>query len=175
MHEIGDPTSACPHCGAPRVWKYAKPDGRAWRRYCSSCHSARSYKSRVRRRAEYNRQIAERRRNNPLFRAYDMWKGAKERAARKGLEFSLSRKFVESRVLYGFCEVTGLQFDLQLKNKRMGSLSPSLDRKDPNLGYTEANTQVVCWLYNRAKADGPHSDVMLLVEALGAVKIARAA
>lgn len=27
MHKIGDPTSACPHCGAPRVWKCAKTDG----------------------------------------------------------------------------------------------------------------------------------------------------
>jgi hypothetical protein len=117
---------------------------------------------------EYNAQLAARRRNDPLFRAYELWKSARDRASRRGIEFSLSREKVEHAVVAGICEVTGLAFDLSLKNKAQGSLSPSIDRRDPHQGYTDGNCQIVCWLYNRAKGDGSHAEVMLLVEALNA-------
>jgi hypothetical protein len=42
-------------------------------------------------------------------------------------------------------------------------------------GYTANNVQIVVWLYNRAKGDGTHEDVMQLVEALSAQHIRKAA
>jgi len=128
-----------------------------------------SYKSRNKNRLMYNAKIAARRREDWRFKAYEIWKGAKDRAKSRGVEFSLSRETVEKAILAGVCAVTGLRFDLQLRGKRCGARSPSVDKIDPMKGYTEENSQVVCWLYNRAKGDGGHEDVLLLVEALNAI------
>jgi hypothetical protein len=117
---------------------------------------------------EYNEQIKVRRRTDPKFLAYAMWNGARGRAKRLGIEFTLSRELVERGVLSGKCEVTGLEFDHSLRNKRTGPFAPSIDRKNPKVGYTDDNCQIVCWLYNRAKGDGNHAEVMMLVEALHA-------
>ncbi|WP_431290409.1 hypothetical protein [Burkholderia cepacia] len=166
--EIDAAASACPRCGGARIWKHAKHDGSAWRQYCSKCHCATSYRARNRRRLEYNAQIAARRKSDPLFKAYEIWKSAKDRASRKGIEFTLSREKVERAVVGGICEVTGIKFDMSVKNKNQSSFSPSVDKIDPRKGYTDENCQIVCWLYNRAKGDGTHAEVMLLVEALNA-------
>lgn len=110
----------------------------------------------------------------PEVRAYQLWLGAKRRAAAKGLEFSISRRRIERALRRQTCEVTRLQFDLRAQ--RMGALTPSIDRIDPALGYTDDNINVVCWIYNRAKGNGSHQAVMLLVEALAhAVGISQAA
>lgn len=171
----GDSAAECPHCGGPRVWKHAKAGGSSWRQYCTACHSRNSYNSRKARRSEYLAQIKDRRINEPAFRAYELWHGAKCRASSRGIEFSLPRADVERWMAVGICQVTGLRFDLALKSKRMGSFSPSLDRIDPNKGYIPGNVRMVCWIYNRAKGDGTDSDVMMLVEALNAVRKSQAA
>jgi hypothetical protein len=87
----------------------------------------------------------------------------------------LSRDFVVHGVLTGFCEATGLKFDLALKGKRLGALSPSLDKIDPNKGYVNGNVRIVCWLFNRAKGDGSDADVLMLVEAMNAIRQSQAA
>lgn len=172
---VGELASSCPHCEGIRVWKHAKADGSTWRQYCTRCHGARSYEARKRRRIEYNARLAERRRSDPKFKAYEIWKQAKDRATMRGIEFSLSRERVERAVLVGRCEVTGLRFSFEITGKRMSPLSPSIDRINPNRGYVVGNVQIVCWLYNRAKGDGAHEDVMMLVEALNAIQIKTAA
>lgn len=165
----------CVNCGGFRIWKKATKDGRMWRQYCSPCHTSKSYESRRKRAAAYNAQIAERRRTDWGFRAYELWHGAKSRASNRKIEFSISRYFIESAIKIGHCAVTGMPFDLSLKDKRMGSFSPSIDRIDPRLGYVDGNVQVVCWIYNRAKGDGTHLDVLKLMEALNAINIRQAA
>lgn len=171
--EEGDPASICPKCNGERVWKKASEV--SWRQYCSPCHSRASFASRRLRREQYNKQVKHRRQNEPMFRAYELWHGAKCRASMRKIDFSLSRRLVEKALMFGYCAVTGLKFDLALKGKRMGSFSPSIDRIDPALGYSDQNCQVVCWLYNRAKGDGSHSDVLKLAEALNAVYLKKAA
>jgi hypothetical protein len=81
------------------------------------------------------------------------------------LPFSLSKERVIEAVVSGHCSATGLKFDTSAK---WGPLTPSIDRIVGSLGYTDENSQVVCWLYNRAKGDGTHADVMVLVKALAA-------
>lgn len=107
------------------------------------------------------------RRTDPSYRAVLMWRSARTRAERKGIPFDLTLERVERAVVKGVCEVTGLRFDLDLPNARAHALSPTIDRVDSALGYVMHNVQITCWLYNRAKADGTHEDVMMLVRALG--------
>lgn len=99
--------------------------------------------------------------------ARNLWEGAKNRAARRGLEFTLTIAWVQRRLDAGVCEVTGLRFDRELVNgKRINMRCPTIDRKDNSKGYTSDNCQLVVWQYNCAKSDGDVSDLYLLVQAL---------
>lgn len=85
-------------------------------------------------------------------RAYRLVSTARARAARDGLQFDLTRAWVARRLAAGRCELTGLPFDMRA-GKGSGPLlpfSPSLDRRNPKLGYTKRNTRVVCMIANAA-------------------------
>ena len=70
-------------------------------------------------------------------------KNARHRAERKGVEFAL----VESNLtLPEYCPVLGIPIIIGDPAKNN---SPSLDRVDPTLGYTVANTRIIS---NRANA-----------------------
>lgn len=164
MRKVGDQASACPKCGGPRIWKMATAD--RWRQYCSPCHSATSYASRKRTDPEHLAKVQSGQREKPRNRAYSLWRGAKKRADAKGLAFNITREEVEAWLNVGVCQITGLPFDLRLGTKRQEPLAPSLDRINPKLGYVAGNVQCVCWLYNRAKGDGTHDELMILATAL---------
>jgi hypothetical protein len=105
---------------------------------------------------------------NPDIRAYRLWNNARQRSKREGIEFTISLEQVKWRFAEGVCEVTGLPFSLELGSGqgRGHPFSPSLDRKDPSIGYTPENTQVVIWMYNAAKHVSTHAHVMQMAEAL---------
>jgi hypothetical protein len=68
----------------------------------------------------------------------------------------ITEKWILERVSAGVCEVTGLPFILPvIKNGKQKNqpFSPSLDRKNPALGYTPDNCRVVVWAFNAALAD----------------------
>lgn len=108
-----------------------------------------------------------RRRAVPEVRIYRMWNNAQQRARRSGAEFNLSLEWVTDKIAQG-CAVTGLPFDLTVADGSGGGnpWGPSIDRKDSTKGYTEENSQVTVWIYNRAKNKNRHQDVLRLCHAL---------
>lgn len=166
----------CNKCGAARdVVTYFKNSEECTRTICRPCHSKQSYESRKKRRKGYLEQLRDKAQVDVVRRAYLMWRRAKDRAKKRNLEFSITREQVEEWLIIGKCQVTKLTLDLKFDDDRMNPLAPSLDRIDPRRGYVPGNVQMVCWVYNRAKGDGTADDVLLLVEALNAVKIRKAA
>lgn len=92
---------------------------------------------------------------------------ARHRAAERGWECNLTGPWIAERIAKGFCEVTGLPFDVSRGSpKSQNPFRPSIDRKDISLGYTQSNCQVVIWAYNSAKATWDHDIVMLMAKAL---------
>jgi hypothetical protein len=87
------------------------------------------------------------------------------RARERGLPFDITTGWVLTRLLVGRCEVSGLRFDDAPKQGR-GQFIPSIDRRNPEAGYTEANCRLVVWIYNAAKGVGTDEDVMRLAKAL---------
>jgi hypothetical protein len=142
---------------------------------CMPCHAARSYASRLKNKAKHSEKAKQRLVDSIERRAYVVWKRAKDRAKKRGLDFELTKNFVVSQLELGYCSVTNLQFDLLFDDKKLNPRSPSLDRIDPSLGYTVKNTRMVCWIFNRAKGDGSDEDVQMLVEALNAINVRKAA
>ncbi len=98
-------------------------------------------------------------------RAIRLCHATRLRAWRFGVEFDLTPDWIAARLEAGRCEVTGLAFEMRGGLAR-NSLTPSIDRKIARLGYTQANCQMVVWIYNCAKGVGTHDDVMTLVRAL---------
>lgn len=106
--------------------------------------------------------------DTPASRARSLVKNA----TRRNPSCSLSTEDIKKRIGHGYCEVTGIKFDLSGGHTTddgkttARSFTPSLDRKDPTKGYTQDNVQVVVWIYNRAKGVQGHADVMTMVKAL---------
>lgn len=99
-----------------------------------------------------------------VHRASALVRKAKLRASWTGQPFALSTEWAADRLTHGLCEVTGLPFELNEGTR--GAFSPSIDRARPELGYTAENSRMVVWIYNSAKGDGTHSDVLRMAFAL---------
>lgn len=90
--------------------------------------------------------------------AYMLWSATQHRSKDRDLDFDLDIGWIKER-LY-FCEVTGIKFELRdmatksttnYSNRK--PLTPSVDRVDPDKGYTKDNCRIVCWWYNLAKSN----------------------
>ncbi len=99
-----------------------------------------------------------------------MLNGCRGRAVKNGREFSLTLEWLEKKLSIGTCERTNLPFVFVIgtTEKKFGRHPhfPSIDRINSSLGYTEANCQVVCAIYNLAKQDWSDYDVLNMAKAL---------
>lgn len=97
-----------------------------------------------------------------------LFKGAEQRARKKGVPFDLTREYL-AEIWTGRCVVTGIEF----KGGRGNGpkfFSPSIDRIIPERGYVQGNVRFVVWALNAMKYDGNDDDVLLLAEAIIANK-----
>lgn len=91
----------------------------------------------------------------------------KRRAKRKGIAFTLTLDRVRSAIESGVCEVTGIKFDLESYGpKKRSPWAPSVDRINPELGYTDDNVRVVVTIYNLAKSNFKADDLSRLARAI---------
>ena len=95
-----------------------------------------------------------------------MWRTKMNGARQRNIFFSLTVDWFEREFARGTCAATGLPFEFSLKGYRVNPFSPHVDRIDPQRGYTEDNSQVVCAIYNMAKLDWPEHVVLRMANAL---------
>ncbi len=100
--------------------------------------------------------------------AVRLFDSAKNKAAKRGLQFTLTFDDVLKRVQAGRCQVTGIPFDNRAKPYRGPDLPfrASLDRVDNTVGYHAFNIQVVCKIYNHSKWTWNLEDVAMMARKL---------
>jgi hypothetical protein len=117
------------------------------RTVCKRCHS----------------QLRRRRPTTLCIRAAQievMLKNARRRN-KPGENYDLNAEWLRSRLAAGVCEITGLVFD---HSKRI--FKPSLDRIDPQKGYTKDNCRLVCLGFNTMRMNSSDGDTLKLAKAI---------
>lgn len=91
--------------------------------------------------------------------------GAKQRALKKGVPFTLTREWMAGRGT-GRCEITGIPFDTSRTTRGPAPFCPSLDRIKPELGYTPDNCRFVLWAVNALKGEATDAEMLLVAKAI---------
>ena len=91
-----------------------------------------------------------------------LWRSAKGRATRQGLEFGITPEDV---VVPTLCPVFGIP--LFISDGRHGDNSPSLDRVDSSRGYVQGNIEVISWKANRLKGNATPQELRRLADYYG--------
>lgn len=114
------------------------------RSYCRPCvarYAASGYRKR-------------RERNHLPWVASRLHIAARSNARRRGLIYELSPEWFLAKLEAGVCELTGLPLGRYGCNDPR---SPSPDRLDSDIGYTDENTRVILWWINQAKNNWPEA------------------
>ena len=94
---------------------------------------------------------------------YVLLRNAKKRAKEKGLEFSLT---LEDIHIPDVCPLLGIPIQRNLNGVGATPNSPTLDRIDPNKGYTKDNVWITSWRANKLKSDASLDELERLVTSL---------
>ena len=89
----------------------------------------------------------------------------KRRAKRKGCECTITADWLNERLRPMICEATGISLVWDGPDGD-NPWAPSVDKIDPDGGYTEDNTQVTCWAYNWAKGKWSEDVISAVAHAL---------
>lgn len=83
---------------------------------------------------------------------------ARSNAKRGGFACTISRADI---VVPRYCPALGIP--LRKAHGRMNDNSPSIDRLDPDQGYTPDNISIISWKANRIKSDATLMELVALV------------
>lgn len=93
-----------------------------------------------------------------------LFMSARSRAREKGIPFELTDEWASARWT-GRCEITGVAFRVN-STRGPHPFSPSIDRKNPALGYTFDNARFILWGCNAIKGVGSEEDMITIARAI---------
>ena len=100
---------------------------------------------------EYNRIAGIKHRSTHKGKSSILLRHAKFRAIKYKLPFDLDREWIIKKLELGFCEISGVKFDLSSNGKNhFNPYGASIDRINPKQGYTNDNCRVVLTCINFA-------------------------
>ena len=170
---MGSMEKICNGCGRTLPYSAfnkdkARPDGRRTR--CRECDA--TYFQSKQQDPEWRKQHLQRSKDrrtrlkneNPAeLWAYDAVSNARQRAKKAGILCDISIDYVRSLVV-DTCPLLGLPLIYSADDVRPNSAT--LDRKQPDKGYTKGNLAVLSHRANRLKSDSSIEELKLLLENL---------
>ncbi len=129
--------------------------------YCKKCLQTYDRKELIKKRSILNldykeKQLEAKRASRRRNFIHAMWKGAKKRALKKGIEFSITESDI---TIPKICPI--LETPLVLGTKGNYEYTPSLDRIDNSLGYIKNNIQVISKKANSMKNSASLSELQI--------------
>jgi len=115
---------------------------------------------------EYMKRLSEKYRRTAMRRMWDgIVRGAIKRAVAKNLPYDEDLLEWAPTVWTGRCALSGIEFR---RNVGMGPgpFSPSIDRIQPELGYTKGNCRFILHAINAMKGSGSDEEMLLIARAL---------
>ena len=103
-------------------------------------------------------------RTDAKYRIRVLFQQRKKYSKINGWPFTIDFDFVWKKIEAGYCEATGMPFDLTCDYR--SPFFPSMDQIMPGKGYTPENTRVVSAMYNFAKGVWSDEDVLRMARAL---------
>lgn len=154
----------CRECGVSRpiedFWREAKgPDGRSAR--CGECRRKGLKRSRANPEIRERARLYAREYNKTISNEQHLWYFAKGRARKLGIVFDLK---VEDIVIPEHCPLLGVH--LARGCGKLQAASPSLDRKNPDVGYTRDNVWVISHRANTIKNNATLEELRQIVGVL---------
>lgn len=95
---------------------------------------------------------------------------ARHRAKSRGLPFDLSPIDIQRRIDGGYCELTGIAFNLE---EPRAWNAPSLDQRNPGGGYTRENVRVVLYALNVMANVWGENRIIEIASAISARRVER--
>jgi len=126
--------------------------------------NAKNRKCRRNNREKYN-QYSNKWANNNLERvkARQLFNAAKTRAKNKNIHFNITIDWIFEKLKIGLCEYSGMKFSFD-KTGEPKLMSPSIDRINPSLGYTESNCRIVLYPLNLFKNRYNLTDLIIIAK-----------
>ena len=163
----------CSRCGGPGPFHKNKSNPAGLQRQCVACCKqvlAEYYKNNKQK--VLVRCASYKSRNPEKYKEYDrksksarpefyMWLKARNRAKHRGLDFNIE---VSDITIPKRCPLLGVT--LKVSKGSVGRTSPTLDRKNPSLGYVKGNVWVISHKANAMKQDASLGELELLVNNL---------
>ena len=152
---LTDEVRECPKCKIIKPFKqFATKEHKKTKLHyvaaeCNQCQYKRKLKKHGHSTVRYNETQLYKEKNTVNGRGARLFYNCRNRAkqSKKGIEFSLTRSILLELLQPMVCKVTGVKLILGDSNP----YSPSIDRIDNNLGYTDDNIQIVAQMYNFCK------------------------
>lgn len=93
--------------------------------------------------------------------------GAQDRAKRQNIEFNITKEDIENlwNLQNGLCAISDIPMTYELDKGRIFT-NVSIDKINPNLGYTKDNIQLVCMAVNQMKSDMSLQELYMFCEAI---------
>jgi hypothetical protein len=165
-------TKQCKTCGETKPVSdyYSTGKGGRWLATdCKSCDGKRANawkNANPEKRLAYQRKNRDKYRNTTNHKTQQILDGMKARGRKKGFADPEFTKEEIKGIIAGSCSVTGIPYEFDQAIFSKSPWTPTPDRIDSNLGYTKANTQWVCYMYNCMKSEYTSKEVNMLIKAL---------
>lgn len=100
------------------------------------------------------------RRNSKVeYQVQQLYNRAKIRCKQKGIRFNLTKAWYREK-LNGTCELSGLPFEKTTNNRKPKARAASVDRIDPEKGYTPENCRMICSALNNLLSSWGESNAL---------------
>ena len=108
-----------------------------------------------------SRYIRKINKDNLFYYLKDRYFGAKNRSTKKNISFDLTIEFLENlwNKQKGFCAISKIQMTHSILQGKLRT-NASIDKINPELGYTQDNVQLVCNTINMMKSDMSMSELI---------------